>query len=153
MEQIAPAGPVYQAGTLSGNPLAMTAGIATLRVMLETPDFFPELIRKTNLLSDGLRAAAEGAGFRLQFHRLGSMFGLFFTDQPVYDYDSAKQSDVKAFNAFFHHMLQQGIYLAPSQFEAGFMSAAHTDEDIRETIAAGEQAFAKLAEAKGNERR
>ena len=146
MEQVAPAGPVYQAGTLSGNPLAMSAGITTLRVMLEDKDFFSSLIRKTNLLIDGMRSAAERSGLKLQFSCLGSMFGLFFTDQPVYDYDSAKQSDVTAFNAFFHYMLEQGIYLAPSQFEAGFMSAAHTEADIQQTIAASEKAFAKLAE-------
>jgi glutamate-1-semialdehyde 2,1-aminomutase len=144
MEQISPAGPVYQAGTLSGNPLAMTAGITTLRVIAENPDFYSELGKKTSLLTDGIRIEAEKAGFALQCHHLGGMFGIFFSDQPVNDYESAKQSDVAAFNAFFHSMLEQGIYLAPSQFEAGFMSAAHSDADIDKTIAASAKAFSRI---------
>jgi glutamate-1-semialdehyde 2,1-aminomutase len=146
MEQISPAGPVYQAGTLSGNPLAMTAGITTLRIIAEDPDFYPTLAKKTESLTTGIRAQAEKAGFNLQYHNLGAMFGLFFSDQPVIDYDSAKLSDSTAFNIFFHSMLEQGIYLAPSQFEAGFMSAAHSEADIEQTIAASAKAFAKLAD-------
>ncbi|MCX7780383.1 MAG: glutamate-1-semialdehyde 2,1-aminomutase [Negativicutes bacterium] len=148
MELIAPAGPVYQAGTLSGNPLAMTAGIATLRIIAETPDFYKRLTEATAKLCAGVRAQAEKFGFALQYHQIGSMFGIFFTDKPVYDYDSAKQSDVGAFNTFFHAMLEQGVYLAPSQFEAAFMSSAHTEEDIQATIAASARAFARVQEYK-----
>lgn len=148
MENIAPAGPVYQAGTLSGNPLAMTAGITTLKILSETPDMYAQLTDKTATLCAGIRAQAEKFGFELQFHQLGSMFGMFFNDKPVYDYDSATKSDVAAFNIYFHAMLEQGIYLAPSQFEAGFMSAAHSEEDIAATVAASAKAFAKVAEHK-----
>lgn len=146
MELIAPAGPVYQAGTLSGNPLAMTAGLTTLKILAETPDMYQKLTEKTQTLCAGLKAQAEKFGFNLQFHQIGSMFGLFFSDKPVYDYDSAKQSDVGAFNTFFHAMLEQGVYLAPSQFEAAFMSAAHSDDDIAATIGASARAFAKVEE-------
>lgn len=144
MELIAPAGPVYQAGTLSGNPLAMTAGLTTLRIIAEDPDFYSALERKTAALTSGLCAQAEKAGFRLQCPHLGGMFGLFFSDQPVIDYDSAKRSDIAAFNTFFHSMLAQGINLAPSAFEAGFMSAAHSEADIEQTIAASGKAFAAV---------
>ncbi|MDF2569201.1 MAG: hemL [Sporomusa sp.] len=146
MENIAPAGPVYQAGTLSGNPLAMTAGLATLRLLSETADFYEKLITMTAALCAGIQAQAEAYGFKLQFHQAGSMFGMFFSEKPVYDYESAKKSDVAAFNVFFHAMLEQGIYLAPSQFEAGFMSGAHTHADIGATIAASGNAFAKVSE-------
>ncbi|MDR3566266.1 MAG: glutamate-1-semialdehyde 2,1-aminomutase [Negativicutes bacterium] len=148
MENIAPAGPVYQAGTLSGNPLAMTAGITTLRILAETPDYYQQLTDKTTMLCDGIKAQAKKFGYHLQFHQAGSMFCLFFSEKPVYDYDSAKQSDVEAFNLYFHAMLEQGVYLAPSQFEAGFMSSAHSEQDIVETIAASAAAFAKVAAAK-----
>ena len=97
---ISPAGPVYQAGTLSGNPLAMTAGITTLTILSETPNLYNTLARKTEALCAGIRAQGEKLGFQLQYHQLGAMFGMFFTDQPVYDYDSAKQSDIGAFNTF-----------------------------------------------------
>lgn len=146
MEYIAPAGPVYQAGTLSGNPLAMTAGLATLRLLSETPDFYEKLISMTAALCAGVQAQAESYGFKFQFHQAGSMFGLFFSEKTVYDYESAKKSDVAAFNVFFHAMLEQGVYLAPSQFEAAFMSGAHTHMDIGATIAASGNAFAKVAE-------
>ena len=148
MEMISPAGPVYQAGTLSGNPLAMTAGIATLTILAETPDFYEKLSNKTAALCAGIRTQAEKHGFTLQYHQLGGMFGMFFSDKPVYDYDSAKNSDVNVFNTFYHGMLEQGVYLAPSQFEAGFMSGAHSDEDIAATIAASGNAFAKLGLAR-----
>lgn len=148
MECIAPAGPVYQAGTLSGNPLAMTAGIVTLTKLLEKPEIYQELSAKVTTLTEGIRAQAEGFGFNLQYHRLGSMFGMFFSEQPVYDYNSAKLSDIAAFNTYFHAMLEEGVYLAPSQFEAAFMSAAHSEEDIETTIAASGKAFAKVAAAK-----
>lgn len=146
MEMISPAGPVYQAGTLSGNPLAMTAGITTLKILLETPNLYEKLAQKVTQLCAGIRAEGEKFGFKLQYHQLGAMFGMFFSDQPVYDYDSAKQSDIGAFNVFFHAMLEQGVYLAPAQFEAGFISAAHSDEDIAATIAASAYAFGKVAE-------
>lgn len=150
MEQISPAGPVYQAGTLSGNPLAMTAGIATLKIINKTPepgqaDYSRGLTLKTKKLSMGMEAEAKKAGLSLQFHQAGSMFGLFFTDKAVYDYETAKKSDLTAFKIYFQSMLEQGIYLAPSQFETAFMSGAHTDEDIDKTIAASAVAFAKVA--------
>ena len=145
MEHIAPAGPVYQAGTLSGNPLAMTAGIATLKA-IGAPGYYDRLTEKTAVLCAGVKAQAEKFAFGLQHHQLGSMFGLFFTAKPVYDYDSAKLADIGAFNTYFHAMLAQGVYLAPSQFEAAFMSSAHTDDDIAATIAASAAAFAKVAD-------
>ena len=146
MEMISPSGPVYQAGTLSGNPLAMTAGITTLTILSQTPGLYAKLAEKTMKLCTGIRTQGEKFGFQLQYHQLGAMFGLFFSDKPVYDYESAKSSDSGAFNTFFHAMLEQGIYLAPSQFEAGFMSTAHSDADIASTIAASAYAFGKVAE-------
>ncbi|WP_094603250.1 Glutamate-1-semialdehyde 2,1-aminomutase [Sporomusa silvacetica DSM 10669] len=146
MELIAPAGPVYQAGTLSGNPLAMTAGLATLQLVTQAADFYEKITTKTAVLCAGIEAKAKEFGFGYQFHQAGSMFGLFFSEQPVYDYASAKRSDTTAFNIYFHAMLEQGIYFAPSQFEASFMSAAHTQEDINATIYASGNAFKKVAE-------
>ena len=146
MEMISPSGPVYQAGTLSGNPLAMTAGITTLTILSQTPGLYAKLAEKTMKLCTGIRTQGEKFGFQLQYHQLGAMFGLFFSDKPVYDYESAKSSDSGAFNTFFHAMLEQGIYLAPSQFEAGFMSTAHSDADIASTVAASAYAFGKVAE-------
>lgn len=146
MELIAPAGPVYQAGTLSGNPLAMTAGLATLRLLSHTEGFYEQVTKTTAALCAGIQAQAQKQGFNFQFHQAGTMFGLFFTDKPVYDYDSAKQSDVAAFNIYFHSMLEQGVYLAPSQFEASFMSGVHTQADIEATIAASGNAFATVAQ-------
>ena len=146
MELIAPAGPVYQAGTLSGNPLAMTAGLTTLTVLSNTPGMYDTLSAKVSALTSGIRSQAEKFDLQLTYHSIGSMFGMFFTSDPVYDYDSAKQSDVGAFNTFFHAMLEQGVYLAPSQFEASFMSAAHSDEDIAATVAASAYAFGKVRE-------
>lgn len=146
MEHISPAGPVYQAGTLSGNPLAMTAGLTTLKILAAMPDAYDKLTRKIAVLSAGIRAQAEKFGLTLQYHQIGSMFGIFFSDEPVYDYDSARHADIKAFGVFFHAMLEQGIYLAPSQFETSFMSTVHSDADIAATIAASAKAFAKVAE-------
>ncbi|SDE94978.1 glutamate-1-semialdehyde 2,1-aminomutase [Sporomusa acidovorans] len=146
MELIAPAGPVYQAGTLSGNPLAMTAGLATLRLLAHTDGFYEKITANTSALCAGMRAKAKECGFNFRFHQAGSLFGLFFNEQAVYDYNSAKRSDVTAFNIYFHAMLEQGIYFAPSQFEAAFMSGAHTQEDIEATIAASGNAFKKVAE-------
>lgn len=140
MEKIAPAGPIYQAGTLSGNPLAMTAGIATLRE-LQKPGIYAELEQKSAKLAAGLAEAAKNAGVVVTFNRVGSMVCTFFTDQPVTDYSTACTSDTDKFGVFFRSMLDQGIYLAPSQFEAAFVSLAHTDEDIAKTVEAAYVAF------------
>ena len=131
---IAPSGPVYQAGTLCGNPLAMAAGIATLTA-LQQPGVWDELERRTAMLADGLGAAAKAAGVPYFGTRVGTMFCGFFTAGPVRDYATAKTSDTAMFGRFFHGMLQRGVYLAPSQYEAGFMSLAHTDAEIQQTIA------------------
>ncbi|MBN1262440.1 MAG: glutamate-1-semialdehyde 2,1-aminomutase [Anaerolineae bacterium] len=140
METVAPAGPMYQAGTLSGNPLAMTAGIETLKVLRE-PGVFEAIERKTAQLAGGIGQAAEEAGVPVFQTRAGTMFCTFFTSHPVTDYDSAKTSDTGQFGRFFQAMLAHGVYLAPSQFEAGFMSAVHSDEDIEQTVTAARQAF------------
>lgn len=150
MEMISPAGPVYQAGTLSGNPLAMTAGLATLNIIggepeAGRPDYSRALTIKTKELVLGMEAAAKEAGLTLQFHQAGSMFGVFFSDRPVYDYETAAASDLEAFKVYFKSMLAQGIYLAPSQFETTFMSGAHTQEDIQRTIDASAIAFCEVA--------
>jgi glutamate-1-semialdehyde 2,1-aminomutase len=142
MAMIAPSGPVYQAGTLSGNPLAMAAGIATLTV-LQQPGVWDELERCTATLAGGLGAAAQAAGVPYFGTRVGTMFCGFFTNGPVRDYASAKTSDTAMFGRFFHGMLSRGIYLAPSQYEAGFMSLAHTDAEITRTIEAAREAFAE----------
>ena len=149
MEQIAPAGPVYQAGTLSGNPLAMTAGIETLKLILKEPepgeaDASRALTLKTKNLVLGLESAAREAGVKIQAHQAGSMFSIFFNESKVKDYASSAASDQEAFKVWFRAMLEQGIYLAPSQFETLFLSLAHTDEDIDRTIAAAEKAFATV---------
>ena len=149
MEQIAPAGPVYQAGTLSGNPLAMTAGIETLKLILKEPepgeaDASRALTLKTKKLVLGLESAAREAGVKIQAHQAGSMFSIFFNEGKVKDYASSAASDQEAFKVWFRAMLEQGIYLAPSQFETLFLSLAHTDEDIDHTIAAAEKAFAAV---------
>ena len=153
MEQIAPAGPVYQAGTLSGNPLAMTAGIETLKLILKEPepgeaDASRALTLKTKNLVLGLESAAREAGVKIQAHQAGSMFSIFFNEGKVKDYASSAASDQEAFKVWFRAMLEQGVYLAPSQFETLFLSLAHTDEDIDRTIAAAEKAFAQVKEAK-----
>jgi glutamate-1-semialdehyde 2,1-aminomutase len=135
MRRVAPAGPIYQAGTLSGNPLAVAAGLAMLRHLKAHPEIYDELESKSATI-----AGAAPAGITV--NRVGSMFTWFFTDQPVTDYDSAKRSDTARFAAFHRSMLEQGIYLPPSQFEAAFVSAAHTPEDIRKTLQAAAQAFA-----------
>ncbi|HEX9069500.1 MAG TPA: glutamate-1-semialdehyde 2,1-aminomutase [Ktedonobacterales bacterium] len=145
MSLVAPAGPMYQAGTLSGNPLAMTAGLVTIQTLL-TPGTFEAIERTCATLVDGLRAAAATAGIPVQCAHAGSMFGCYFLDaldHAITDYASAKQfANTERFARFFHAMLDTGIYLAPSQFEAGFLSSAHTQEHIGETIAAAERALA-----------
>ncbi|WP_260285326.1 glutamate-1-semialdehyde 2,1-aminomutase [Peribacillus aracenensis] len=142
MEQIAPSGTIYQAGTLSGNPLAMTAGLETLSQL--TPESYDEFTRKGDMLEKGIGEAAEKYGVPHTFNRAGSMIGLFFTNEEVINYDTAKTSDLEFFASYYREMANQGIYLPPSQFEGLFLSTAHSDEDIEKTIAAAEQAFAKL---------
>ncbi len=137
MAQIAPEGPVYQAGTLSGNPIAMAAGIATLKEIKKS-GFYEALEKTASRLAEGLKQAAERTGTKAVINRVGSMIGLFLTDQPVASFDDAKTSDLEKFSQYYREMLGQGIYLAPSQFEALFVSAAHTDKDIDETIVAAE---------------
>jgi glutamate-1-semialdehyde 2,1-aminomutase len=136
MELIAPSGPVYQAGTLSGNPLAMAAGIETLSIIDEDAAFYDRLEATAQHLESGIRDAMNDAGLNLTFNRCGSMFTLFFTDQAVTDFASAKTSDTSRFVAYFNRMLEQGIYLPPSQFEACFLSAEHSSDDLEQTIAA-----------------
>jgi glutamate-1-semialdehyde 2,1-aminomutase len=139
MECVAPAGPVYQAGTLSGNPIAMTAGLATINALDESA--YRQLEERGAQLEEGLRAALDETGVRAQLHRAGSMWTLFFSENPVVDYASAKGSNTKAFATFFHAMLERGIYLPPSQFEAAFISLAHTTDDIRNTVEAAREAL------------
>jgi glutamate-1-semialdehyde 2,1-aminomutase len=140
MDRIAPVGPVYQAGTLSGNPLAMAAGLAQLRI-LRDQDPYPELECRTARLVDGLLSAARELGAPASGGSLGSMWGMFFAPGPVRDFDGARTSDVPLFNRFFHDMLERGVFLAPSQFEAGFTSTAHTDADVDATIDAAREAL------------
>jgi len=146
MRQVAPTGPIYQAGTLSGNPVAMAAGLAMLE-LIQAPGFHADLQRRTNLLCEGLLAAAREAGVPFSVNHVCGMFGLFFTAEKVETYTQATQCDVAAFNRFFHAMLRQGVYLAPSAFEAGFMSAAHTEKDIAETLLAARAAFREVKDA------
>lgn len=146
METISPAGPVYQAGTLSGNPVAMACGIATLRTLRdENP--YPTLAERTKRLCDGLSAAAQRQGLSHTVPHIGSMFTFFFNDSPVADYDGARRSDTQRFARYFHGMLDRGVYLPCSQFEANFVSAAHTDDDVDRTIAAAEDVFAEIVAA------
>ena len=151
MECISPAGPVYQAGTLSGNPLAMTAGIETLKIITAEPeegkaDYSRELTIKTKKLLLGWQQAAKDVGVSICAHQAGSMFGIFFTDREVYNYDDAAAADQDAFRIWFETMLAEGVYLAPSQFETVFMSGAHTEKDIDRTIIASEKGFAAVKE-------
>jgi glutamate-1-semialdehyde 2,1-aminomutase len=144
MEQLAPLGPVYQAGTLSGNPVAMAAGLSTL-ALLEAPDFYSKLDDNTHRLTEGLRAAADSAQVPFTTNRVCGMFGLFFTDAAqVTNYAQVMACDTQRFRRFFHGMLAEGIYLAPSAFEAGFLSAAHTQTDIDATIAAAHKVLPGL---------
>ncbi|PAD26203.1 glutamate-1-semialdehyde-2,1-aminomutase [Niallia circulans] len=142
MNQIAPSGPIYQAGTLSGNPLAMTAGLETISQL--TKDTYKEFIRKADRLEEGLKAAAAKYEIPFTVNRAGSMIGFFFTNEDVKDYESAKTSNLDYFAAFYNSMLEQGVFLPPSQFEGMFLSTALSDEDIEHTILAAEQAFSTL---------
>lgn len=146
MQQIAPSGPIYQAGTLSGNPVAMAAGMAMLELIRE-PGFYDELDRKTRLLSDGLTACAQEAGAPFSTNRVCGMFGLFFTTEKVETFAQATACDTDAFKRFFHGMLKRGVYFAPSAFEAGFMSSAHSEQDIADTLDAARAAFRELGSA------
>ncbi|MBT3643540.1 MAG: glutamate-1-semialdehyde 2,1-aminomutase, partial [Gammaproteobacteria bacterium] len=144
MQCIAPLGPVYQAGTLSGNPIAMASGLATLTA-LETPDFFQNLHAMTQRLTEGLSTLAIAAGVGLSTIGQGGMFGFFFSNQgPVSNFEAVMAGDADRFNRFFHNMLDQGVYLAPSPFESGFVSASHTTEDIDQTLRKAERALQSL---------
>jgi glutamate-1-semialdehyde 2,1-aminomutase len=145
MEQIAPSGPIYQAGTLSGNPVAMAAGLATLE-LIQAPGFYAELERRTRLLTDALQAVADEAGVPFSTTRVCAMFGLYFSRERVETYAQATACDVAAFNRFFHGMLQRGVYLAPSAFEAGFLSSAHSEQDLADTVEAARGAFVEARE-------
>ena len=145
MDLVAPLGPMYQAGTLSGNPLAMVAGYAQLRYLKEHKEIYARLDQLSGELVAGVAAAAKSASVPMTTNRVGSMFTWFFTRGPVTDWESASKSDTEAFGRFFRNMLDGGIYLPPSQYEAAFLSAAHTEEDITKTIAAAKQAFAMVA--------
>jgi glutamate-1-semialdehyde 2,1-aminomutase len=140
MKHVAPSGPIYQAGTLSGNPLAVAAGLATLR-RLQKENPYDKLERLGERLERGLLAAAQKAGVPVRVNRAGSMFTLFFTDRDVFDFDTAKTCDTQRFNRYFNSMLEQGIYLPPSQFEAAFISAAHTEADIDRTLEGAAEAL------------
>jgi len=143
MQNIAPAGPIYQAGTLSGNPLAMTAGIETLKI-LSRPGSYEQLEERSSQLAEGLKNIAAKSGIPTFSTRVGAMFCTYFTDEEVTDYKSATSSDTKRFGKFFLNMLENGVNLAPSQFEAAFMSLAHTEEDILKTLEAAKKSFAAL---------
>jgi len=140
MDMLSPTGDVYQAGTLSGNPIAVAAGLATLQAVSQR-GFYSNLDKKAAILEKGIRGAADKANVKIFFSRVGSMFTIFFSDKPVRDYGDALTVNTKRYAAFFHAMLERGVYLPPSQFEAAFVSAAHTDEDIAKTVAAAAEAF------------
>ncbi len=144
MQQLAPAGPVYQAGTLSGNPLAMAAGLAMLKAIQQS-DFYPPLFAKTDALVAGLRERAEAAGIAMTSNHVGTMFGVFFTaEKTITNYQQVMACDTDRFNRFFHGMLKESVYLAPASYEAGFLSAAHSDQDINDTLDAAERVFKNL---------
>ena len=143
MQQLAPLGPVYQAGTLSGNPVAVSAGMKTLE-LVQQPNFFENLSRTTKSLVDGLIDAAKASNIEFSAQSVGGMFGFYFSSQPPESFDDVMLSDREKFNKFFHLMLEQGIYFGPSAFEAGFVSSAHTDDDINQTIQAAMTSFKKL---------
>ena len=144
MQMIAPSGPVYQAGTLSGNPVAMAAGLKTLE-LLENPAIYPQLNARTEQLVTGLQRLADEAGIPFTTNHVGSMFGFFFTEEKkVTNFKQVMACNIPRFNQFFHGMLKRGIYLAPASYEAGFMSAAHTEDDIHTTLQAAKETFAEL---------
>jgi glutamate-1-semialdehyde 2,1-aminomutase len=143
MEHVAPLGGVYQAGTLSGNPLAMTAGLVTLKA-LEGEGVYEALNQKVDFLCKEISQAANDCGIPVHCSHVGGMFTVFFTSAPVEDYQTAKTSDTEAFSRYFNLMLEQAIYLAPSQFEAVFVSLAHSQEDLERTVAAAQTAFRQM---------
>jgi len=145
MERVAPLGPVYQAGTLSGNPLAVAGGLAMLRTLKKSPEVYERLETNAARLTAGVAEAATRRGVDMTVNRVGSMFTFFFSGEPVSDWDSAAKSDTKRFGAFFRHLLEDGVYLPCSQFEAAFLSAAHGDAEIDATIAAADRALAALS--------
>ena len=144
MQCIAPLGPVYQAGTLSGNPIAMAAGLATLN-LIQAPGFHDHLNQQTKKLTDGLQKLADAAGIALTTHQVGGMFGFFFSaEDKIEFFEQVTQCDMDRFKRFYHSMLDNGVYLAPSAFEAGFVSAEHSDNEINATLDAAQKAFAAL---------
>lgn len=145
MSKVAPLGPVYQAGTLSGNPLAVAAGIAALKTLKNSPDVYKQLDQRAGRLVEGVRKAAADAGVAMTINRVGSMFTFFFNGGPVTDWDSSSKSDTKRFASFFQGMIELGCYLPCSQYEAMFLSAAHSDDDIAETIASAGRVLRALA--------
>lgn len=144
MSQVAPAGPIYQAGTLSGNPIAVTAGLATLSILQQDPTVFKRINQSTETLCQGLKELAAKHNVPVQVQYVGSMFTLFFSDKPVLNFDDASACDMEAFKKFFHYNLSHGIYYAPSQYESNFMSAQHSAKDIEHTLTVADEAFATL---------
>jgi glutamate-1-semialdehyde 2,1-aminomutase len=145
MSSIAPLGPVYQAGTLSGNPMSMSAGLAMLNALSADADFYDKLNAKVQALTDGILSKAKAHNIGMTANVVGGMFGLFFTDSTsVTNFNETSQCDVERFKKFYHLMLAEGIYMAPSAYEAGFLSSAHTDEDVQATIDAAGRVFAQL---------
>ncbi|MGH8752251.1 MAG: aminotransferase class III-fold pyridoxal phosphate-dependent enzyme, partial [Burkholderiales bacterium] len=143
MQQLAPTGPVYQAGTLSGNPVAVAAGLATLK-LIQAPDFYPRLSAAAQRLVAGLSAAAQKHGVTFCAQAVGAMFGIYFRASPPHNYAEVMQCNKLLFNEYFHAMLERGVYFAPSAYEAGFVSSAHGEPEIAATLAAAEQVFAGL---------
>jgi len=144
MEMVSPSGPVYQAGTLSGNPLAMSAGLAALNHIKNNPNIYSLLEGKGKYLEDGIKTGIKSVNKNYQLNRVGSMMTLFFTEEPVIDYNTAVKSDTKLFAKYFHEMLNRGIYFPPAQFEAMFISTAHSKEDLDKTIEANFEALKSL---------
>ena len=141
MSSIAPSGPVYQAGTLSGNPVAMAAGLATLSMLQKHPNAFRQVEESTEALCQGLEAAAKEVGVPVVVQRVGSMFTLFFTDKVVHNFDDASACDMEAFKTFFHYNLEHGIYYAASQYESNFLSTCHSEQDLAYTLQIAKEAF------------
>ena len=144
MEHISPLGPVYQAGTLSGNPIAITAGLKTLKILSSNKEIYNELDKKAEVLCKGMSENSKKVGIPAYFTRVGSMFCMFFNKEEVFDYEAAKKSDTRRFAKYFHSMLDQGVSIAPSQFEAGFVSTAHSYQDIEKTLSSNLTALKSL---------